>query len=300
MEDTSLRVVAITAVAPLVWGTTYLVTEQFLPPDRPLFAALMRALPAGLVLLLALRQLPTGAWWWKAAVLGACNIGLFFPLIFLAAYHLPGGLAATVQAASPLAVMALAWPLIRERPGLVRVAAALVGLTGVGLLVLRSPDGVTALGLAGAFGSVVVSAVGFVLVKRWTAPVGMLTLVSWQLVAGGLVLLPVALLVEGAPPAIDVEAAGGFLWIGVVGTIVAYTCWFHGLSRMPAGAVSLVGLLNPVTGTALGVAFAAEAFGWVQALGMALVLGGVVAGQRRTRRVTAPTLAMVREPALAR
>ncbi len=300
MEDTSLRVVAITAVAPLVWGTTYLVTEQFLPPDRPLFAALMRALPAGLVLLLALRQLPTGAWWWKAAVLGACNIGLFFPLIFLAAYHLPGGLAATVQAASPLAVMAIAWPLIRERPGLVRVAAALVGLTGVGLLVLRSPDGVTALGLAGAFGSVVVSAVGFVLVKRWTAPVGMLTLVSWQLVAGGLVLLPVALLVEGAPPAIDVEAAGGFLWIGVAGTIVAYTCWFHGLSRMPAGAVSLVGLLNPVTGTALGVAFAAEAFGWVQALGMALVLGGVVAGQRRTRRVTAPTLAMVREPALAR
>ncbi|WP_425464717.1 EamA family transporter [Nocardioides dongxiaopingii] len=288
MEEKLGRTVAITAVAPLAWGTTYLVTEQLLPPDRPLFAALMRALPAGLLLLVVLRRLPTGDWWWRAAVLGGCNIGLFFPLVFLAAYELPGGLAATIQAASPLAVMALAWPMLRERPAAVRVVAALAGLAGVSLLVLRSPDGVTPLGLAGAFGSVAVSALGFVLVKRWEAPVPMLTLVSWQLVAGGLLLLPVALLVEGAPPAIDLPAAGGFLWIGVAGTILAYTCWFHGLTHMPAGAVSLVGLLNPVTGTALGVAFAAEAFGPVQALGMAVVLGSVVAGQYRRRPRPAP------------
>ncbi|GAA5141437.1 EamA family transporter [Nocardioides marinquilinus] len=301
-----MRAGLVTAVAPLAWGTTYLVTEQLLPPDRPLFAALMRALPAGLLLLAVTRTLPRGSWWWKAVVLGVLNIGVFFPLVFLAAYGLPGGLAATVQAASPLVVMALAWPLIRERPTAVRVVSALVGLLGVGLLVLGSRDGVTALGLVGAFGSVAVSALGFVLVKRWAPPVGMLTLVSWQLVVGGLVLLPVALLVEGAPPAIDAPAAAGFLWIGVVGTIVAYYCWFHGLSRLPAGAVSLVGLLNPVTGTVLGVAFAAEAFGLTQALGMALVLGGVLAGQRRSRRsrraappVATPEEPAVREPVLA-
>lgn len=300
MESISTRTIAITAVAPLVWGTTYLVTEQLLPPDRPLFAALMRALPAGLLLLAVTRTLPRGEWWWKAALLGACNIGLFFPLIFLAAYHLPGGLAATVQAASPLAVMAIAWVLLRERPGSVRVAAALVGLGGVSLLVLRSPDGVTALGLAGAFGSVLVSALGFVLVKRWPAPVPLLTMVSWQLVAGGLVLLPVALLVEGAPPAIDLPAAAGFVWIGAVGTVLAYTCWFYGLSHMPAGAVSLVGLLNPVTGTALGVVVVGEAFGWVQALGMLLVLGGVLAGQRRTTPAPEPTPIPARSHVLVR
>jgi probable blue pigment (indigoidine) exporter len=106
-----------------------------------------------------------------------------------------------------------------------------------------------------------------------------LTLVSWQLVVGGLFLLPVAFMVEGAPPAIDAPAIGGFLWLGGVGTVVAYVCWFHGLSRMPAGSVSLIGLVNPVVGTLLGVAFAAEVFGWTHALGMALVLGGVLAGQ---------------------
>jgi probable blue pigment (indigoidine) exporter len=219
-------------------------------------------------------------------VLGVCNIGLFFPLIFLAAYHLPGGLAATLQATSPLAVMALAAGVLHERAGALRVGAALVGIVGVALLVLESPGRVDTLGLVGAFGSVLVSAVGFVLVKRWQAPVDMLTLVSWQLVVGGLVLLPVALLVEGPPPAIDAPALGGFLWLGLVGTVLAYVCWFRGLSLMPAGAASLVGLINPVVGTLLGVLFAGEIFGWVQALGMALVLGGVLAGQARGARMT--------------
>ena len=190
-------------MAPIAWGSTYIVTEQFLPPDRPLFAATVRALPVGLVLLAFRRRLPHGDWWWKAIVLGLCNIGMFFPLIFLAAYHLPGGLAATLQASSPLAVMAIAWLVIGERAGVVRVAAALVGLVGVTLLVLRNPGHVDTLGLVGAFGSVLVSALGFVLIKRWKAPVDLLTLVSWQLVVGGLALLPVALIVEGAPPAID-------------------------------------------------------------------------------------------------
>jgi probable blue pigment (indigoidine) exporter len=279
METNSARTVLVTAVAPVAWGSTYLVTEELLPADRPLFAALVRALPAGLLLLAYRRRLPRGIWWWRAIVLGVCNIGLFFPLIFLAAYHLPGGLAATLQATSPLAVMALAAGIVHERPGTIRVGAALIGLVGVSLLVLRSPGEVDTLGLVGAFGSVLVSALGFVLVKRWQAPVDMLTLVSWQLVVGGIVLLPVALLVEGAPPAIDARAVGGFAWLGLVGTVLAYVCWFHGLSRMPAGAVSLVGLVNPVVGTLLGVVVAGEIFGWIQALGMALVLGGVLAGQ---------------------
>ncbi len=63
---------------------------------------------------------------------------------------------------------------------------------------------------------------------------------------------------------------------------------------MPAGSVALVGLVNPVVGTLLGVAFAGEIFGWTQALGMVLVLGGVVAGQRRTVRPAGAAVAVNR------
>ena len=184
-----LRLALLTAVAPAAWGSTYLVTETFLPPDRPLFAARgAGAADRPACCWPCAGSSRRGGWWWRAVVLGLLNIGMFFPLIFLAAYHLPGGLAATLQATSPMAVMALAWPGLGERPGWGRVGAALVGAVGVALLVLRSPGQVDAVGLAAAFGSVLVSALGYVLVKRWPAPVDNLTLVSWQLVVGGLLL----------------------------------------------------------------------------------------------------------------
>lgn len=297
--ESPLRTAALTAIAPIAWGTTYIVTAELLPPGRPLFVAAVRALPAGLVLLAVRRQLPRGDWWWRSAVLGLVNFGIFFPLLFLGAYHLPGGLAATIQAAGPLAVMAFAWWLLREKPGAVRIAGAIIGLVGVGLLVLRSGAAVDALGLSAAFASVAISSLGFVLVKRWKPPVDMLTLVAWQLTWGGLVLVPVAFLAEGAPPALDLGAVAGLLWIALPGTVLAYVVWFRGLSRMPAGATALIGLLNPVVGTLLGVVIAGEAFGWAQALGMALVLGGVLAGQpsvaalarRRGRAVVEPAAA---------
>lgn len=280
----SWRMVALTAVAPAAWGTTYIVTERMLPPDRPLFAAAVRALPVGLVLLAMTRTLPRGDWWWKAVVLGLCNIGFFFPLIFVSAYYLPGGLAATIQAIAPLAVMGVAWLLIGERPTRTRVGGAVVGLAGVALLVWQTPTGVTGVGLAGAFGSIAFAAVGFVLVKRWEPPVDMLTLVAWQLVVGGLLITPVAVVVEGPPPALDLPAVAGLLWIAVVGTGIAYWTWFRALREMPAGAVALIGLVNPVVGTVMGVLFAAEYFGPAQAVGMLLVLGGVVAGQPAAAR----------------
>src|SRR6476646_1345702 len=154
METTAARLALITAVAPVACCSTSPVTETFLPPDRPLFAAVVRALPIGLLLLAVRRQLPPRGWWGRAFVLGTLNIGMFFPLIFLAAYHLPGDLAATLQAGAPLVTMALAWPGLGERARWARVAAALVGPLGVALLVLRSPGPVDAVGLAAAFGSV--------------------------------------------------------------------------------------------------------------------------------------------------
>ena len=282
------------AIAPIAWGSGYYVTEAFLPPDRPLFGAMVRALPFGLVLLALRPALPRGIWWWRTLVLGTLNIGAFFVLIFVAAYRLPSGMAATLTATAPIAIMRGAWALVGERPRAASLAGAAVGAAGVALLVLRATVAVDPIGVAASFGSVAMSSVGFVLVNRWTPPVDLLTFTAWQLVAGGLVLLPVALVVEGAPPPLDLPAVGGFLYLGVVATIVAYVVWFRGLRRLPAAAVSLVGLLNPVAGTVAGVALAGEQFGINQALGMLLVLVGIVAGQPaladrlRPRRRTAP------------
>ncbi|MER8149718.1 EamA family transporter, partial [Acinetobacter baumannii] len=63
MNTTSgIKAMLLTAIAPIVWGSTYIVTTEVLPPNSPLMASLVRALPAGILLVLFARTLPTGHW----------------------------------------------------------------------------------------------------------------------------------------------------------------------------------------------------------------------------------------------
>lgn len=285
-----MRTVLVTAVAPVVWGSTYAVTQLWLPPGRPLFAAVMRILPAGVLLLLWVRRRPRGAWWGRAAVLGTLNHAVFFGLVYVAAYRLPSGLASTLTAVSPLVVMGVAWLLLGERQPWVAVLAAVAGIGGVVVLVSAgggASGSVDPVGVAASVGAVVSASVGFVLVRRWTPRDAVLATTAWQLVAGGLVLVPVALVVEGAPPALDGAAVLALLWLGLVGSVVGYVVWFRGLTRMDAGAVAVVGLLNPVVGTVLGVVLLGEGFGWVQLGAMLVVLGGVLVAQAPVRAAAA-------------
>jgi probable blue pigment (indigoidine) exporter len=142
-----------TALAPAIWGTTYLVTSESLPPGRPLLAAVVRALPAGLVLVALTRRLPRGAWWWRAVVLGSLSIGAFFALLFVAADRLPGGVAATIVAVQPLLFVALSGTWLGERVAPRVIVAGAAGVAGVGLLVLRGGTGVDGIGAAAAFGA---------------------------------------------------------------------------------------------------------------------------------------------------
>ena len=105
---------------------------------------------------------------------------------------------------------------------------------------------------------------GIVLMKRWGSPVPMLAMTSWQLIAGGLVLVPLALLMEGLPSTVTLPNIAGFLWLGVVGTGMAYSLWFRGVGRLPVARVSLLGLLSPVVAITLGWVIAGQAMTPVQ------------------------------------
>lgn len=116
-----------------------------------------------------------------------------------------------------------------------------------------------------------------------------LSLTAWQLVAGGLVLAPVALVVEGAPPALDEPALWGFAYVAVVATALAFVAWFAGLRHLEAGTVGLVGLLNPVTGVLLGVVVAGESLGVRQLCGLVLVFAGIMLGRVSRRAPSTPS-----------
>lgn len=285
---------ALTGLAPLVWGSTYAVTTEFLPADRPLFTALMRALPAGLLLLAITRTLPHGGWVWRAGVLGVLNIGAFFPLLFLAAYRLPGGVAAVLGAAAPLFALGVATVALNERLTARKVLAAVIGMLGVGMVVLRATATLDTVGVIAGLAGAASMATGMVMTKRWGRPegVGPLTMTGWQLTAGGILLLPLALLVEGAPPALDARNIAGYLFLGLVGTAAAYAIWFRGLARANATSVVFLGLLSPVSAVIIGWIALGQSLGPLQVLGVVIVLGGTLLGQM----ATAPKPAVVETP----
>ncbi|RRR77628.1 EamA family transporter [Streptomyces sp. RP5T] len=277
--------ILLTALAPVSWGTTYAVTTEFLPPDRPLFTGMMRALPAGLVLLALARVLPRGLWWGKAAVLGALNIGAFFPLLFLSAYRLPGGMAAVVGSVGPLIVVGLSAGLLGQRPTARSVLTGVVAASGVSLVVLKAAGALDPVGVLAALAATGSMSLGTVLTKRWGRPegVGPLALTAWQLTAGGLLIAPVALLVEGAPPALDGSAVGGYLYLALANTAVAYWLWFRGIGRLTATQVTFLGPLSPLTAAVVGWAALGQALTPPQLAGMALAFGATTAGQLGVR-----------------
>ena len=274
--------VMVTALAPIIWGTTYLITTELLPPGRPLLAAVVRALPAGLLLVALTRRLPQGIWWWRALVLGALNIGAFFALLFVAAYRLPGGVAATIGALQPLLVAALAVLVLGERLSLRTTVAGAAGVAGVSLLVLRADARLDGPGVAAAVGGAVVMATGVVLSKRWTSTAPVLATTGWQLVAGGLLLLPVALLVEGQPPTLSTANWAGYGYLAIIGSALAYPLWFRGIRALSPTDVTFLGLLSPLVATTLGWLVLDQELTAAQALGGLVALAALIAAQTQT------------------
>lgn len=282
MSPSRLSAVLATMVAPCLWGSTYIVFTQTLPTDHPLLVGALRALPAGLLLMALGPGLPPRDKLVPLAVLGLANIGLFFGLLFVSASRLPGGVAATVMSVQPLVVAFLAWPMLGRRPRPGQIAAAVAGVLGVGLLLLDPTARLDAIGIGAALAAAVSMAVGTVLIDRWGRLGSPLALAAWQLALGGLVLLPVALTVEGMPPLPTGLNAAGLGYLVLIGTALPYWLWVRGITVMGAD-MAFLGLLSPLVATLLGAALLGQWFGPVQVGGIGLILASTVAGIALTR-----------------
>lgn len=292
MADSKTRILFATILAPILWGSTYVVFTQTLPVEHPLLVGALRALPAGILLMLLGPGLPPRDKLLPLAIIGFANIGLFFGMLFLSASRLPGGLAATLGSMQPLLVAFLAWPLLLRRPRLGQVLAALAGTLGVGLLVIDNTVKLDAIGVIAALIGAASMATGTVLIERWGKVGTPLALAAWQLTLGGLLLLPVALLVEGLPPLPTMRNLAGLSYLVVIGTAFAYWLWVRGIATIGTG-VAFLSLLSPLVATFLGAALLGEWFNAQQWLGIAIIFGSTVVGIMLSRRKPAAAIAPV-------
>jgi probable blue pigment (indigoidine) exporter len=122
---------------------------------------------------------------------------------------------------------------------------------------------------------------GVTLTKRWGRPEGTkpMAYAGWQLTAGGLVLLVPVAVTEGVPARVDAAAVGGYLWLGLVGGLLAYTIWFSGLRKLPVTATALLGLLSPLVAATGGALVLGQKLRPAQLAGFALALAALLAGQ---------------------
>ncbi|MEI7384662.1 EamA family transporter [Pectobacterium versatile] len=278
------RDVILTALAPAIWGSTYIVTSEILPPDRPFTAALIRVLPAGLLLLLFTRRFPARRDWWRVLVLGALNIGVFQALLFVAAYRLPGGLAAVLGAIQPLLVMVLVWAVDHRAPRLATLWSATIGVVGMAILLLSPQTTFEPVGVAAALLGAVCMATGVWLTRRWQLDLPVLPLTGWQLFLGGLMLAPVAWVVDAPLPALTLSQYAAYIYLCLAGAVISYGLWFRGITRLPTIAVASLGLLSPLTAVVLGWVLLSQSMAGTAFLGLAIVLASVFAVQWTTVR----------------
>jgi probable blue pigment (indigoidine) exporter len=277
--------IAVTALAPIIWGSTYIVTTEFLPPDIPLTVAMLRALVAGLLLLLLVRQFPGREWIGRIFILGALNFAVFWALLFISAYRLPGGVAATVGSVQALLVVFLSRAALGTPIRIMAVIAAGLGICGVAFLLLTPKAALDPIGIAAGLGAAASMAGGTVFSRLWRAPVPLLTFTAWQLTAGGMLLLPFAVTLEPVLPTFSERNLLGIMYLSIIGAAATYFIWFRGIDRIAPSAIATLGFFSPVSAVMLGWAFLDQSLSPGQILGAAVILISVWFGQKAVSSV---------------
>lgn len=259
----------IALLAPLLWGSTYAVVSLYLTDYSPYWVAVWRALPAGLLLLLLYPRMPPLPWG-KQFLLAFCNIAAFFALLFVAAFRLPGAVAGTLGATLPLVLMLLAWLQDGTRPSLKWLLLGLMGLAGV-LLLLNPSANLDPVGVACAMLATVLIGQSSRWMRHW--PVNdLLALTAWQLLLGGLMLIPLAWWLAGPMPLPDPASVPGLLWLLLLNTALGYWAWLWGLKHHGPEVMGMLALTNPMMAVSLGVLMVGETLDVSQWIGIGVIL----------------------------
>jgi len=268
------------ATVYVIWGSTYLGIELTGETIPPLFAVGVRFLAAAALMF--------GFTYWRrgAGVLrisrreaGACLIvGALLPganaVLFVAERHVPTGLAALIIGAVPLWIVVLR-TLTGDRPPRAALLGVVIGFGGLVILV-RPSGGASLWFLLLVVCSSLMWATGSFLSGRLPLPRDSFAATAYEMLAGGLVLLPIGLATTHPHfSQFSARSIGGFFYLVTFGSVVGYTAYVWLLDNAPLGTVATYAYVNPVVAIALGALVLHEHLTWTIGIGAALVLACV-------------------------
>ena len=268
----------------VLWGSTYLGIFYAVETIPPLFAASTRFITAGALMTLVVVVARHGTFRMARRELLSCAlIGCLLPganaVLFFAERNVPTGLASLIIASVPLWVMVLRLGVGRERLPWPVLAGVGVGFAGVAVLAQPS-GGATAYGIGLCVLSAVMWAVGSFLASRLPMPADPFAATAVEMLTGGLVMLPFALVTlhDFSPSTASIL---GWIYIVAFGSVIGYTAYVWLLANAPLGLVSTYAYVNPIVAISLGILLRGEHVTWRLLFGAAIVVVAVAAVVRR-------------------
>lgn len=268
-----------------IWGASYLFIKLAVEDIEPAPMMATRALVAGFMLAAYLvftiggrRSLAELSRNWRPAlVLGALNAAIPFWLIAWGEKHVDSSVAGIAQSTVPIFTFIVAMRFLpHEQVGSIRIIGVALGFAGVIVLAGFDPRGgwwAVAGTLAVVLSSLAYASAGVygqLRVRTVAGPV----LATGSMLAGGLILLPFALL-QLPSRAPDAEAIASLLALTILGTAFAQLVLFRMLRLFGSRRLSLVTYLIPGFAVAYGAVLLDEPVTAAALGGLVLILGGI-------------------------
>ena len=272
-----------------IWGASFFLAAVALAGFPPLTIVLGRVAIAAIVLALLCHalglSLPRGrAAWLAVAGMGLLNNAVPFALIIAGQQFIPSGLAAVVNAATPVFAVLAAHALARDEPATTaKLTGAATGLLGVAILAgpaaFATGGAAELLGILlclGACLSYGLSGVWSRRIKR--AGLAPIPAAAGQCIASTLIVLPLVILFDQpwTLPAPPIEAVLALVAFGLGPTALAYMLFYRVLAQAGATNTMLVTLLVPVTALLLGTLVLDEVLAPRHFAGMAVIAIGLL------------------------
>jgi drug/metabolite transporter (DMT)-like permease len=269
-----------------MWGSSYLFIKIGVDHGLQPFTLIMFRLLIGAALLASVvawfrEPLPRDPrMYGHLAVMGVVNIAIPFALITYAEQVVDSSLAAVINGAVPLFVIVIAALFLRnEQITINRLAGLIVGFVGIAVLVgldVTEIGSANALGELALLGATISYAIGAVYAKAHIHGLRPMIPALFQVFFALVVTAVLAFATEHPLAAVpEPEALFAIVWLGLLGSGLAYLAFFRILGRWGATRTSMVAYLLPVVGIALGALVLQEPLAPSTVLGTALVIAGI-------------------------
>jgi drug/metabolite transporter (DMT)-like permease len=292
-----------------MWGSSYLFIKIGVDHGLPPFTLIALRLGIGFLLLASVvayarEPLPREPLMYgHLLVMAIVNIAIPFALITFAEQTVDSSLAAVLNSAVPLFVIVIASIFLTgETITVNRVAGLLIGFVGVAILVgfdITDLGSANTIGEIALIGATVSYAIGAVYSRANIHGLRPMIPAVFQ-VGFALVIVTVLAFVFEKPLAVSFvpESILAVVWLGLLGSGLAYLVFFRILGRWGATRTSLVAYLLPVSGIALGALVLHEPIAASTLLGTGLVIGGIALVNSRygTRPIFAARNRAERQP----